>query len=158
MRSHANPRPARPAPTPTRTPVLALCLGLLMAVSACSSSSPAAPEPEEETPPAVVEIAPASLPPYDTELYKTSCQTASGACPAVRWQGIDYVALSYRDNRFAFAIHAFDASGGTRGVMEAPGARYAAGIDVDPAARTVTFVGQADQAVTLAWSDLEGIR
>ena len=139
-------------------------LSLLAATAAaCSTSSNAlAPEVDDEDgappPPSLIEIAPAELPAFDGDLYKSTCQTDSGACPVVRWNGVDYVALSYRDNRLSFAIHAFDASGTVMGVREETGARYLAAVQMDAEARTVTFVGQAERSVTLTWDALEAIR
>lgn len=142
---------------------LAFLLTLALAPAACTSSSnflePDPDEPVEEVaPPTVRTVAPSDLPAFDTERFKATCQTSSGACPVVRWKDVDYVALSYRDNRSSFAIHAFDAAGGTVGVAEALGARYVNDARVDVDGRTVTFVGQADRAVTFGWDDLAAIR
>lgn len=140
----------------------ALPLILLLAPAACTTSSnflePEPDEPQPEAAPTVRLVAPGALPPFATELYKATCQTTSGECPVVRWQEVDYVALSFRDNRSSFAVHAFDAAGSTLGVNEAVGARYLADIRVDAEARTVTFVGQADRTVTLTWDALTAIR
>ncbi len=140
----------------------ALPLLLLLAPSACTTSSnflePDPEEPEQEAAPTVRLVAPAALPPFATDQYKATCQTTSGECPVVRWQEVDYVALSFHDNRSSFAVHAFDAAGSTLGVHEAVGARYLADIRVDTEARTVTFVGQAERTVTLTWDALTAIR
>jgi hypothetical protein len=72
--------------------------------------------------------------------------------------GVDYVALSYRDNRFSFAIHAFAADGTLRGLREEVGARYLSAIQIDGEARVVAFVGQAERSVLLGWDSLQQIR
>lgn len=136
---------------------------LLLAVAACTSSTNAlGPDEEEvdETSPApeVRLVETSALPLWDSEQYKSSCQTETRACPVVTWRDVEYLALSYRDNRSAFAIHAYDATGALLGVTEAFGARYLAAIRVDTVNAAVTFVGQADLAVTLGWSELEAIR
>lgn len=160
----------RPAP-PVRTSVLLMLLGL--ALPACSGDSPVAPaeeepevvetepEPEPAAAPEVVEVAVADLPDFDTERYKATCPTNGagvGACPVIRWQGMDHVALSYRDNRLSFALHTWDAAGTLRSAVETKGARYLNAVRVDTAAETVDFVGQDDRAVTLTWSELEAMR
>lgn len=136
---------------------------LLLAVAACSSSTNAlAPENEEiDEPlpaPDVRLVEASALPLWDSEAYKSSCQTETRACPVVTWKEVDYLALSFHDNRTAFAIHAYDATGTLLGVSEAFGARYLGAIRVDTANTAVTFVGQADREVTLGWSELEAIR
>ena len=76
----------------------------------------------------------------------------------VRWDGYDYWALSYGDNRGSFAIHAYDDKGQLHGIVEATGARYVYAIDVDDAAKTVTFRGQSDRTVTMTWEELQALR
>lgn len=140
---------------------LGFTLAATVAIGACTQSTSAIapdPEPEPEDMPAVVEVAAVALPAFDTELYKATCQTTSGQCPVVRWEGVDYVALSYRDNRFSFALHAFGADGSVRAVRELEGARYIAAVDLDTAARSVRLVGQSDRAVTLSFDDLRALR
>ncbi|MEQ9568831.1 MAG: hypothetical protein RLN75_01465 [Longimicrobiales bacterium] len=139
-----------------------LPLMLVVAASAACTSSSNFLEPEPEEPeveqPGVRMVARDALPGFATDLYKATCQTSSGECPVVQWQDVDYVALSFHDNRSAFAIHAFDAAGSTLGVTEAVGARYLNDIVVDVDARTVAFVGQDERTVTLTWDDLATIR
>lgn len=136
----------------------------LLAAAACTSSTNAlGPEEEEETEetppaPAVTLVAPADLPLWDSLQYKSSCQTESRACPVVTWQEVDYVALSYLDNRASFAIHAYDAAGALLGVSEGTGARYLSAVRVDTAGRSVTFIGQDAFEVTRSWTQLEAIR
>jgi hypothetical protein len=132
-----------------------------MAATACTQSSSALapdPEPAPEEAPSVVEMAAVSVPAFDGDVYKVTCQTSTGLCPIVRWEGVDYVALSYRDNRFSLALHAFGSTGAVLGVREMVGARYLAAAQVDAATRAVTFVGQADHAVSLSWDDLRALR
>jgi len=69
----------------------------------------------------------------------------------------DYWAFSFGDNRGSFAIHVFDTNGALLGVEERVGARYLYAIDLDTAAETVIFRGQADGTVTMTWAELAAI-
>ena len=152
---------APPRPRSRRAAVALMTLATAVTTACTESSNNLMPEMEDPTPeeiPTVVSLAPASLPSFDTDTYKATCQTPSGECPVVRWEGVDYVALSFRDNRSAFAVHAFDAAGATLGVREETGARYLAAVQIDAEARAVVFVGQAERSVTLGWEALRGIR
>jgi hypothetical protein len=144
-----------------RRPRTLFLLLTALALPACSEESPVQPEPVEPPAPEVAEVPTSELPAIDREIYKYSCPTnADGvrACPVVRWQGIDYAALSFRDNRISFAIHAWDAQGVLRSVQEFQGARYLASVEVDATAETATFTGQAERTVTLTWAELEAMR
>lgn len=149
---------------PTRTPFVRVAVLLAaLALPACSDDSPVEPEVDEPevSQPTVAEVPVAELPVFDTELYKTSCSTPNSgvrACPVIRWDGVDYVALSFRDNRLSFAIHAWDTAGGLRSVQEFRGARYLAAVEIDTTAETVGFVGQDERTVTLTWAELEAMR
>jgi len=142
-------------------PTRAMAAALLFAATACTQSSSALtpdPEPSPEETPSVVEVAAVAVPTFDADVYKVTCQTSTGLCPVVRWEGVDYVALSYRDNRFSLALHAFGSTGAVLGVREMVGARYLSAAQVDAATRAVTFVGQDAHAVSLTWDDLRALR
>lgn len=156
---------------PTRRPATllfrALVLLTALAFPACSDDdSPTQPETEEPdveqpAPPTVVQVPAAELPPIDRDVYKFSCPRPAGSgatCPVIRWQGMDYAALSYRDNRISFAVHAWDAAGALRSVQEYPGARYVDRALVDTLGETVSFVGQSDREIVLTWAELEAMR
>ncbi len=144
-----------------RTLSLPLALAALVGAGACTQSSSALapdPEAEQEELPAIVEVAAVALPTFDRELYKATCQTASGQCPVVRWEAVDYVALSYHDNRLSFALHAFGADGSVLGVRELVGARYIASVALDSAARAVTLVGQGERSIVVTFDELRQLR
>jgi hypothetical protein len=138
-----------------------LGIALLGASTACSDSST---EPEETVP--TVTLRPVDdAAQFDTGLYKRTCLSQPGApvtvsntCPVVQWDGYEYWALSYHDNRSSFAIHAYDPGGDLLEVVEGTGARYAYTIDVDVDAETVIFVGQDERTVTMTWDELRDLR
>lgn len=78
--------------------------------------------------------------------------------PNVRWNGGDYVGLSYRDNRVSMAIQAFAPGGALLGVCEYTGARYLEDVLLNAAARTATLVGQAGQTIIVSWDELQALR
>lgn len=146
----------------------ALTLTMLTVVAGGCDKSATAPNeelPAASDPPAVVDVPVASHGGFDNDLYKVTCLASPGpqiaisdTCPVVRWDGYDYWAMSYGDNRSSFAIHAFDASGELHGVVEESGARYVYAVDVDEEAETVTFRGQGDRTVTMTWEELRALR
>lgn len=139
--------------------------GMMLAIgaAACASSTT---EPEATVqPPMVVDLSATAQVAFDENEYKVTCLAVpedpvqiSTTCPVVRWNGYDYWALSFGDNRSSMAIHAFDASGQLHGVVELVGARYVYAIDIDDVAKTVTFRGQADRTVTMTWDEMEALR
>jgi hypothetical protein len=109
--------------------------------------------------PAVVQV-PANAPPAVPSGMKVTCLVgpnvlvSSPTCPVVKWYGYTYWAFSFIDNRLAMGIAAYDPTGNLVALWEKPGARYVWGIGVDPAARTVTFGGQANGVVSMTWGQL----
>lgn len=148
--------------SPDRKPwTRSLALAAVIAGAACSESVTA----PEASAPTVVELPAASHGAIDESEYKATCLAVpedppqvSPTCPVLRWDGYDYWAMSYTDNRSSMAIHVFDPSGRLVRVEDRPGARYTWAIDVDEVAETVTFRGQADRTVTMTWSELRGLR
>lgn len=152
--------PARPRIR--KTAQLLSCCALPAVLLACSDSST---EPEEESVPVVVALAVSDPAEFDSDLYTRTCLTQPGSpvsisttCPVVQWEGYEYWALSFGDNRSSFAIHAYDQGGTLLNVVEQVGARYAYAIDVDDNAETVTFRGQSDNTVTMTWDELRDLR
>ena len=138
-------------------PALALLLLLSSTFAGCSESTTA---PQAEAVPEVVLVPVREIAGFDTTEHKVSCFAVldgGSACPVVRWEGVDYVGLSFRDNRFSMAIYAFGAGGSVLGVREHTGARYLEAAILDDVARTVTFVGQAARTISLGWDELKSI-
>ncbi len=138
-----------------------LISAFVVAGSACSSP-PTSPTPDVPT---VVKVPVASRGAFDTTTYYPGCEVGPGSpvepsttCPVVRWDGYDYWAMAYHDNRSSMAIHVFDATGRLLNVVERPGARYLYAIDVDQAAKTVTFHGQTDRTIVMTWDALRALR
>lgn len=110
--------------------------------------------------PPTVDTVPANssppLPP-DTKVTCTpnpNTGAPSPTCPILRMNGFSYWALSYRDNRVAFAIAAYDSNGRVVRLWERPGARYVWNITVDENKETVTFMGQAGGNLVMSWQEL----
>jgi hypothetical protein len=129
--------------------------------SACSKSATA---PAESAPQVVVLPADAHGA-IDEQQYYPGCLVdpndppkPSTTCPVLRWDGTDFWAMAYGDNRSSMAIHVFGEGGVLRTVVERPGARYLYAIVVDSAAETVTFHGQGDRTVTMTWDELRALR
>ncbi len=79
---------------------------------------------------------------------------SASQCPVLVWNDYTYWALSYRDNRFAMAIVAYDRDGNLIKRFEKDGARYISSVAVDSNTNTVTFIGQASQSITMTWNEL----
>lgn len=75
-------------------------------------------------------------------------------CPVLQWNGYTYWSFIYDDNRNAMAIIAMDASKNVVQRWDKWGARYLNRITKDSSARTVTFIGQGDYAITMSWDEL----
>ncbi|MCP3097977.1 hypothetical protein LZ198_03700 [Myxococcus sp. K15C18031901] len=135
----------------TSTHLAAMCLGLM--------TFTASPRAEAQTTPTVVQVPPTPAPvlPAGTKVTCTqgpATGAAAATCPVLRYDGYSYWALSYVDNRVGMAIAAYDASGKLVAQWEKAGARYVYGITVDPANKRVTFAGQSDAKIAVAWDDL----
>ncbi|MCS7460285.1 Ig-like domain repeat protein [Paenibacillus doosanensis] len=122
--------------------------GTLLGTAALQASMPVVETAAEEPP---------SIPAGD----KVTCiadpnSLTPASCPVLKWGDHTYWAFSLSDNSDDFDIVAFDSSGAIVKQQKVSGARYLYRITVDQAAQTVTFRGQGDYSVTLAWSQLEG--
>ena len=119
----------------------------------------AASQAEAQTVEQVPNKAPAGVPAG----MKVTCTPGPGTgaaaptCPILKLNGLTYWAFSYTDNRVAMGIVAYDAAGKVVAQWEKAGARYVYAIKVDAAAKTVTFLGQADQKVTLTLDSLSPV-
>lgn len=108
----------------------------------------------------VVEFRPERSFPYQFNDASVSCYIgpdtfeSNGYCPVLVWEGRSYWALSYHDNRFAFAIIVLGDGGEHLYTIEAPGGRYLWDVWVDHSARTVGFVGQDGRYAIISWDQL----
>lgn len=120
----------------------------------------AASQAEAQTVEQVPNKAPAGVPAG----MKVTCTPGPGTgaaaptCPILKLGGLTYWAFSYNDNRVSFGIVAYDAAGKVVAQWEKAGARYVYAIKVDAAAKTVTFLGQADQKVTMTFDALSPVQ
>jgi hypothetical protein len=149
-----------PGPSLRGTCYALVTIALTAATVACDSGT----EPEDE-PPVVVTLAVTEIGGYDQDEYYPGCitgpespSTISATCPVLRWEGYEYWAMSYGDNRSSMAIHAYDSDGDLQNVEERTGARYVYTIDVDETGETVTFRGQVDRTITMTWDELRDLQ
>ena len=80
----------------------------------------------------------------------------SDTCPVIQTDGLTVWPYGYADQRSSMGIVAYDSARRQVQQWEKPGARYVWKITTDPAARTVTFWGQANGTIVMAWADLRG--
>ena len=73
--------------------------------------------------------------------------TDSSTCPVLQWNGYTYWPMTYDDNRFSFALIAFDELGNQAARWELPGSRYVVDMTVDTTAGTLTIFGQLNFGV-----------
>jgi|SRR6185369_13803799 len=109
----------------------------------------------------IIQFVPASsYPPIPSGLKLTCVQqsnsgaAASDTCPVVTYRGITTWAYSFDDNRVSFALVSYDERNTVVRNDEKPGARYIFNITSGEANQIVTFIGQAQQAVTVPWSEI----
>jgi len=62
--------------------------------------------------------------------------------------------MSYYDNRVSFGMVMYDAEWQPIAQVEKPGARYIYQVTLNAAAQTVTFIGQANQSVTMSLDEI----
>ncbi len=130
------------------TPALAAGLFVFMTAGLASAAVPTA------------EKAPANAPPPVPAGMKVTCTpgpdklNAATDCPVLRWNGYTYWAYSYNDNRVGMGIVAYDPGGKLAATWERSGARYVNAITVDPAKRTVAFVGQSSMKISMTFDEL----
>jgi hypothetical protein len=109
--------------------------------------------------PVVEKVSSSSHPAIPSGL-KTSCKCGPNdlnpcpTCPVIKWIDRTYWAYSYIDNRVGMAIVAYDKDNNLVQRWDKTGARYVWKIDVDKAAQTVTFWGQANQKIVTTWKEL----
>jgi hypothetical protein len=82
----------------------------------------------------------------------------SPTCPVVRYQGITTWAYSFADNRTALALVSYDAHNNIVRNVQKNGARYLFNATSSEPNKTVTFVGQGDQWLTVPWSELGAVQ
>ena len=78
----------------------------------------------------------------------------SQSCPVVKYQGITTWPYSFSDNRPSLALVSYDAQNKVVRNAEKHGARYAFDATSSIPNKTVTFVGQGQQFITVPWSEL----
>jgi len=92
---------------------------------------------------------------------KTNCivgpgaNIPSGTCPMITYRGLRFLALSFKDDRNAFAVVAFDAVGFVKQQWLRTGDRYAYLASVDLVNKSVRFYGQSNYGVTMSWLDMQ---
>ena len=118
---------------------------------------------QAQTPPtqATIEFIPAASHPPAPAGLQLVCMPTSGngapasqTCPVVKYQGISTWAYSFTDNRNSLALVSYNAENKVVRNVEKGGARYLFDAITSLPNQTVTFVGQAQQTVTVPWSDL----
>lgn len=113
----------------------------------------------QDTPQAVQ--APRDSAPPQTDMWAACTPNAVNGgmtpnCWVIQYKGATTWAYSFKDNRMAFGIVTYDASGKVLRNVTMAGARYVYKITVDPAAQTVTVWGQSDNKAVIRWADLPG--
>jgi hypothetical protein len=108
--------------------------------------------------PQITTLPAASAPPPPPGL-KTFCATGPGSqesttCPVIQYHGYTTWIYSFLDNRSAYGVVSYNAQGQVVRNTTSNGARYIYKITSDPAARTLSLWGQADDKAVIAWSDL----
>ena len=101
-----------------------------------------------------VSSAPTPLPAGLQLGFENQNETTATTCDVIGYNGLTYWAFSYHDNREALSVCGYDANNDLREQINVSGTRYLWQITEDPTAQTVTFYGQLNQTVPLAWSDL----
>lgn len=76
------------------------------------------------------------------------------ACPVLAIGGFTLWPMSYIDNRVSFGMVMYNLQWEVVNQVEKPGARYIYQITTDENAQTVTFAGQANQAVTMSLDEI----
>ncbi|WKE66249.1 hypothetical protein PVT67_03090 [Gallaecimonas kandeliae] len=79
---------------------------------------------------------------------------SASRCDVIKYNELTYWAYSYIDNRVGMAIVAYDAKGQQVKRWDMSGARYQWKITTDAQAKTVTFLGQASNSITMSWAQL----
>ena len=123
--------------------------------AACAAGHAAAQEPV-----ATVEFVPANSNPPVPAGLKVTCLAnpdttqPSNTCPIVKYKGITTWAYSYIDNRVSLALVGYDSANKVVFNVEKPGVRYVFDALSSLHTKTVMFVGQAKNWITVPWSEL----
>ncbi|KAH9862986.1 hypothetical protein J1614_010715 [Plenodomus biglobosus] len=80
---------------------------------------------------------------------------SEGKYPVLLHNDYMYWPLSYKDDRFSFAIvRTSSTSAELLDILEIKGARYIDSIDVSPGNESISFIGQGYKVVSVRWNDL----
>ncbi len=91
--------------------------------------------------------------------FRNSDGTASSStCQVIKSGSLTCWAYSYKDNRSAFGVVAYDDAGNVIEQWEKSGARYLSRIELHPDTRTIDFVGQADRKATMNWDEMAAVQ
>lgn len=106
-----------------------------------------------------IALAPANKPPAIPEGLKVTCDKSAGGpesstCPVIKYDGYTTWAFSFLDNRNAYGIVTYDASGTVVRNVTLNGDRYVYKMEVDPNAKKIGIWGQYNKKLEIAWSDL----
>ncbi len=82
---------------------------------------------------------------------------SSTTCQVIKAGSLTCWAYSYRDNRRALGLVAYDEAGNVVKQWEKSGARYLSRIELYPEKRGIEFVGQADRKVTMKWDEIMAV-
>jgi hypothetical protein len=109
--------------------------------------------------PTVINV-PANTPPPLPGWLKVTCMQGpdklelSPNCSVVKYKGFTTWAYSFRDNRESFSFVVYDDQNEIVSIATKDGARYVWKITVNPANKTVTVWGQANQFVNVQWFEV----
>ena len=108
--------------------------------------------------PVATSIAKSKRPKARFDDLKLTCDTPSGQqsskCPVIQWGRYRIWAFSYKNNSTQLALVAFNGEQ-VAGRWNLTGTRYAHTARVDRRARTISFFGQGNRAVTIRWDELD---
>jgi len=91
-----------------------------------------------------------------TAISNPDTTQSAPACPALGVGGFTLWPMSYYDNRVSFGMVMYDPKWNVIAQVEKPGARYIYKITLNTAG-SVTFTGQANQAVTMTLDEICGM-
>lgn len=91
-----------------------------------------------------------------TAISNPDTTQSAPTCPALGVGGFTLWPMSYYDNRVSFGMVMYDPKWNVIAQVEKPGARYIYKITLNTAG-SVTFTGQANQAVTMTLDEICGM-
>jgi hypothetical protein len=91
-----------------------------------------------------------------TAISSPDTTQSAPTCPALGVGGFTLWPMSYYDNRVSFGMVMYDPKWNVIAQVEKPGARYIYKITLNTAG-SVTFIGQANQAVTMTLDEICGM-